>query len=63
MLKMNLVYSNRGFSRQTTQPPPPQPHPQQPVQAQPNRAVSIANRSMFERTIKPEGGCGCGGGH
>lgn len=57
---MNLVYSNRGVPIQSSVPPPP---PQRPVQAQPIRAVSIANRSMFERTVKPEGGCGCGGGH
>ena len=56
---MNLVYSNRGLPRQTVVVPPPPP----PTQPQPTRAVSIANRSMFERTIKPEGGCGCGGGH
>lgn len=57
---MNLVYSNRGVPRQPVAVPPP---PQQSIQAQPTRNVSIANRSMFERTIKPEGGCGCGGGH
>lgn len=58
---MNLVYSNRGVPRQPVTLPPQSP--QQPVQTQPTRAVSIANRSMFNRTIKPEGGCGCGGGH
>lgn len=58
---MNLVYSNRGLPRQPVAVPPPPP--QRPVQTQPTRAVSIATKSMFERTIKPEGGCGCGGGH
>jgi hypothetical protein len=58
---MNLVYSNRGLPRQPVTLPPPSPQPQ--VQTQPVRSVSIATKSMFERTIKPEGGCGCGGGH
>jgi hypothetical protein len=58
---MNLAYSNRGVPKQPVTLPPSSP--QQPVQLQPARAVSIANRSMFERTVKPEGGCGCGGGH
>jgi len=61
MFKMNLVYSNRGVPLQPFVPPPPPP--QQPVQAQSTRPISIANRSMFNRTVKPEGGCGCGGGH
>jgi len=58
MLKMNLVYSNRGVPRQAFVPPPPPPPPTQPV-----RSVSMANASMFQRVVKPEGGCGCGGGH
>ena len=56
---MNLVYSNRGLPRQPVAVPPPAP----PTQPHPVRVASIATKSMFERTIKPEGGCGCGGGH
>lgn len=55
---MNLVYSNRGVPRQAFVPPPPPPPPSQPI-----RSVSIASASMFQRVVKPEGGCGCGGGH
>ena len=54
---MNLVYSNRGVPRQPIPSPPPPP----PPQIQPVRYVSIANRSLFQRVVKPEGGCGCGG--
>jgi hypothetical protein len=56
---MNLLYSNRDVPRRTVVVPPPPP--QRPVHTQPTRGVSIATKSMFERTIKPEGGCGCGG--
>jgi hypothetical protein len=55
---MNLVYLNRGVPKQPVPPPP-----QTQVQSQPIRPVSIANKSLFQRVVKPEGGCGCGGGH
>lgn len=61
MLKMNLVYSNRGVPRQPFVPPPLPPPPS--IQTQSARSISMANASMFQRVVKPEGGCGCGGGH
>jgi hypothetical protein len=54
---MNLVYSSRGVPLKPAVIPPP------PVQPQPVRSVSIATAGMFQRVVKPEGGCGCGGGH
>ena len=58
---MNLVYSNRSVPRQPFVPPPLPYQP--PAQTQPVRSISMVNASMFQRVVKPEGGCGCGGGH
>jgi hypothetical protein len=59
MLKMNLVYSGRPAPA----PPAIQPSSNSQTNVQPRRPTSIANASMFIRVVKPEGGCGCGGGH
>lgn len=56
---MNLVYSGRPAPA----PPAIQPSSNSQTNVQPRRPTSIANASMFIRVVKPEGGCGCGGGH
>ena len=57
---MNLVYSRKPRVQPKTfkSEPPTTSTPE----VRPPR-VSLASGSMFNRMVKPEGGCGCGGGH
>ena len=57
---MNLVYSIKPTVQTKTLKPAPQPTSS--LEIRPPR-VSLASGSMFNRMVKPEGGCGCGGGH